>query len=432
MKNNTGHHFIAGLRKFAFYIRITMHVAFYYAKQLKKWNWSLIDYFRFLKRAFQLLLVFRHNKVVKVFNGYKLHLYLPSYPSKAFFYAIESKLCKTVPAPSTIVFSITKACGYKCQHCYQRNDQTQELEEAIMINVAKQMQELGVSMFDLEGGEPFLRYDRLLNLVESLDDRAEVWVNTTGFGLTEDKLLRLKSKGLFGFMVSIHSPDEQKHDDFTGVNNSFKTACETLRLCRKHNLVSAINSVLSEDEIIAGKLVDLMNLAKDLDCDYVQLIHPKPAGKWLGHIENMQNDKTLLCKIRKEHVYYNSRKTSRFPSLAAQVFEESENVLGCTAGGIDRFYLNASGELQPCEFLNISFGNVKDEGFTTAYNRMRATFPFPCCDWLCCTKANDIYQIFQNTQIKQTPLPWAITKLLVCNWEMGKETPIYRRLGIYK
>lgn len=420
------------MKKFFLYSFIAIHVAIHYALEIKKWQWSFGDYLKFLKRALTLLLIFRHNKIVKVSNGYKLQLYLPAYPSKAFFRSIESKLCQKPPTPLTIVFSITKACGYKCQHCYQRKDQVSELDEAIMIDTAKKMQDLGVCMFDIEGGEPLLRYQRLLHLLESLDDRSEIWVNTTGFSLTEDKLLEMKSMGLFGLMISIHSPNPEKHDAFTGIKDSFKIASDAIKLCHKHKVVSAINSVLSEDEIREGKLADLMELAKELNCDYVQLIHPKPAGKWLGNSTKMQKDEDILKKIEEAHIYYNSAKNSSFPSLSAQVFEEAENNLGCTAGGIDRFYLNATGELQPCEFLNISFGNVSKENFATIFARMRETFSCPCSDWLCCTRANEIYRFYQDNNITETPLPWDKTQILIKNWQQTNPTQLYKKLGIYK
>lgn len=431
MKNNSLHYF-TGLRKGFIYIRIAVHVAVRYLLRIKKMQWSCADYCIFLHRAFQLLMIFRHNKIIKVANGYKLHLYLPAYPSKAFFYAIESKLCRKPPAPVTIVFSITKACTYKCQHCYQRLDQTKELDQESMFETAKAIQDLGVSMFDIEGGEPFLRYPRLLELIKGLDDRSEIWVNTSGDGVNEERLLELKKQGLFGLMISIHSPEESKHDTFTGISGSFKKACEAVKLCHKLNLSPVINSVLSETEIVSGKLDDLMNLAKELNCDYVQLIHPKPSGKWLGHQEEMQRSPDVINQIIKAHKHYNSSKTEDFPSLAAQVFEESSNILGCTAGGVDRFYLNAAGELQPCEFLNISFGNVKEEGFTAVYQKMRAAFPIPCTDWLCCTKAAEIYHLFQDNQIKQTPLPKDITDEMVKKWHFDYPTLLYKKLGIYK
>jgi MoaA/NifB/PqqE/SkfB family radical SAM enzyme len=427
----TSRHFVTGLGKVWVYTRIVLHIPCYYLVRPRFFA-SPLAYLRFLRRALALLLVFRHNKVVRVHNGYKLHLYLPAYPSRAFFYAIESKLLRTPPGASTIVFSMTKACSYRCRHCYQRKDAATDLDEALMLRTALAVRDAGVAMFDIEGGEPFLRYPRLLKLVQALDDRSEIWVNTTGAHVKPGMLEALRDAGLFGIMVSVHSPDRAVHDAFTGVPGSFDTACEIIRACRAMNRAAAFNSVLSEEELRAGGLAKLMDLARDLDCDYVQLIHPKPAGVWLGRTEGMQLEPTLIAHVQQEHLRYNSRAMHGYPSLAAQVFEERKDVLGCTSGAVDRYYVGASGDVQPCEFLNLSFGNVHEEPFETIYTRMRSYFQTPGCDWLCCTQAAAIHALFQKHQLSETPLPWPVTRELVERWNRGEPTPIYERLGIYR
>lgn len=403
-----------------------------YARRTRELRWSVAAYFRFLRRALRLLLIFRHNKVVRAANGFKIHLYLPAYPSPAFFHALDSKLVRRPPGPTTVVFSMTKACRYRCAHCYQRTDRGADLDEELMIRTARAMQEAGVAMFDIEGGEPFLRIPRLLNLVRSLDERAEIWVNTTGDGLADEAIEDLIAARLYGVMVSVHSPQREAHDRMTGVEGSFDTAVHVLRVCKQRGLVTAINSVLSEQEVRDGGLVRLMDFAKELQCDFVQLIHPKPAGRWLSKRTEMQTDPAVVERIRVEHLRYNSPACHDYPSLAAQVFEESESVLGCTAGAVDRFYLNAHGELQPCEFLNVSFGNVSEEPFETLLARMRNAFREPCCDWLCCTQAEGIRLLVEKHGLPDMPLRWPQTQELIGDWNRGPQTPIYKRLGIYQ
>ncbi|HNW45698.1 MAG TPA: radical SAM protein, partial [Elusimicrobiales bacterium] len=423
--------FLTGSGMALLYLRISLGVAWRYALQLKRFGWSPLAYARFLVRAGRLLLVFLHNKPVRVFNGWKVDLYLPAYPSPAFFAALESKLLRTPPGPITVVLSITKACSYKCSHCYQRRDEGADLPEDLLLTTARAMQDSGVAMFDIEGGEPLLRLPRLLNLLRSFDGRAELWVNTSGAGLTADALAQLKAAGLFGLMVSIHSPEPALHDAMTGVPGAHEAACNAVRLCREAGLAAAVNSVLSEDELRGGGLARLMDLARALDADFVQLIHPKPAGNWLGRRENMQQDPAVLAFIRRSHAEYNAAPNG-YPCLASQVFEEAEDRLGCTAGAVDRFYLNANGEVQPCEFLNISFGNVREEPFGSILERMRSCFPVPCTDWLCCTQSAGIDRLLREHNLSRTPLPWPVTKKLVEKWNRGRPTSLYRSLGIYE
>ncbi len=425
-------HYITGFGKFLVYLRITLTVAGHYLVRPWLFGWSPVRFVRFLRRALILLLVFRHNKVVRVRAAYKLHLYLPAFPTRAFYYAIESKLIRTPARATTVVFSMTKACSYKCKHCYQQRDGGPDLDEDLLMKTARAVQDNGVALFDIEGGEPLMRPERCLKLLQVLDSRSEVWLNTTGAHLTEEMLEQFKNAGLFGMMVSVHSPDPAIHDEFTGIPGSFDVACDALRLCRAKGVAAAVNCVLSEEEARNGGVDRLMELARDLEADYVQLIHPKPAGMWLGRSEGMQLDSDLIDAIRREHVRYNSKGMRNYPSLAAQVFEESESVLGCTCGGIDRFYVNATGEVQPCEFLNLSFGNVREEPFEVIYNRMRGFFPKPCTDWLCCTQAGKIDAMFKEHGLTHTPLPASITLELVNDIDCGKPTPIYERLGLYK
>ena len=39
--------------------------------------------------------------------------------------------------------------------------------------------------------------------------------------------------------------------------------------------------------------------------------------------------------------------------------------------GMDKFYVNAKGNVKPCEFLNISFDNIANEEFEPIYDRMK-------------------------------------------------------------
>jgi MoaA/NifB/PqqE/SkfB family radical SAM enzyme len=176
----------------------------------------------------------------------------------------------------------------------------------------------------------------------------------------------------------------------------------------------------------------LLALGRKLGCSFVQIIHGKAAGGWLGHRDEVYGDSRLIENLCRLHVRYNSGGRLRdYPAVSAQVFEEDRRLFGCTSGGVDRFYLGADGEVQPCEFLNVSFGNVRDEPFETIFRRMRSHFQKPCSDWLCCTQAACIAEIINRHELTRTPIPWELTRTFIDKWDRGPETPLYRKLGIY-
>jgi MoaA/NifB/PqqE/SkfB family radical SAM enzyme len=298
-----------------------------------------------------------------------------------------------------------------------------------LIATARGMQDAGVCLFDIEGGEPLLRADRMIALTQALDERAEVWMNTTGAKLTDEKADGLVAAGLAGVMVSIHSPDAAVHDAFTGVPGSFDVACEALREFGRRGAYTVVNCCPTPRTVNEGGVERIVELARGLDCDFVQVIHGKRAGGWLGEEDDVYHGETPMQRLRNLHVEVNRRPGS--PAVSAQVFEEQADHYGCTAGAVDRFYVGADGEVQPCEFLNISFGNVAEEGFPTILARMRRHFATPRTDWLCVTQAEAIDGIIREKGLTRTPVPWEHTKPLVESWDRGGETPLYRKLGLY-
>ena len=103
-------------------------------------------------------------------------------------------------------------------------------------------------------------------------------------------------------------------------------------------------------------------------------------------------------------------------------------MLGCCCGGIDRFYVGANGDVQPCEFVNISFGNLAEVPFETAYARMRKAFAVPCEEWTCERRAAES----AAKAGERLPLPWEETQKLVAEWKGGTSTKVYGKMGIYR
>lgn len=411
--------FITGSGKLLFYCRMSLVCAWRFRSLPVLW------------KAAKFTGVFFKHKLLRLPSGeYKLDFYMPRYPSEAFFTAMADKLAARPPRPVSVVWSITKACAYHCPHCCQGNDPAQEMPLEILKKSVRELCTKGVAAWAVEGGEPLLRFERLETLLE-ITQGLEVWVNSTGFGATPQKIARMKELQVTGVMSSIHSTDPARHDAFTGVAGSFETALRFLRDCRTAGMLTGFNTVLSDDDILSGAIDRIMELAAENQCDYIQLIHPKSCGRWMDKQFDDTRHAEAVKKACEAQKKYNSFRMKNAPILTAQVYEESSDMLGCTAGGIDRFYVGCSGEVQPCEFVNISFGNLCEEPYETIYQRMRQAFPVPSCEWLCCEHSKAIADAIRaNGGV--TPLPRDPTLRLIRDWKCGKPTPVYEKMGIYK
>ncbi len=416
MKRNRN---ITGIEKAAFYLRMSLACAW------RHWRHPLA-----LLRASLLTRIFFRHKLKRLASGkYKLDFYLPSYPSQAFFTALENKVLRRPPRPVSVVLSITKACVHKCPHCYQRMDDPCELPLPTLLENVRKMRDFGVVAWAVEGGEPLMRFERLEAVLAEIAG-LEVWVNSTGNGATPERIRRLAELKVTGIMTSIHSVNERDHDAFTGIDGSWRRALEFLHECRKTGMLIGFNTVLSDRDVVDGGIDRIMSLADEHGCDYVQLIHPKACGAWLGKEFDAALHSEAVRVAFEAQRRYNSAKVRMGTILTAQIYEESPEMLGCCCGGIDRFYVGANGDIQPCEFVNLSFGNLHEVDFETAYSRMRSVFAVPCEEWTCEAHAKEIAAAAKAGE--HLPLPWHVTERLAAGWKFGTPTKVYDRMGIYR
>lgn len=423
-KNN-----VTGISKYIFNVKIKIHVFFYFIPEFFRRNISIRRFILFLRRLLLFLSTMQHNKFVNIEGKTKIDLYVPGFPSKAFYTACKKFMCFDENMPcTTVLLSVTSACNFNCSHCYQKLDKGKDIEINLLINIVKKLQNMGIAFFNIEGGEPFLVYDRLKKICSSIDDRSEIWINSTGVGITCERLLELKKMNVTAIMFSLHSPEPDVLNKFMGNNSAWETLEKSVAMCHEAGIAVAFNSCLMRDDFYNGTFEKIMVAAKDFKAAIVQIIKPKPSGGWLEK-EDIEFDLKDIEFVKKKITIFNSRREfEKYPSISAQIIEEDRGVFGCTAGGIDRFYINAKGDVQPCEFLNISFGNIKDESFDMIYSKMRNCFEWGGDCNLCEQYSKEIHKIYKDNDLSSLPLSPQMSEKIYNTWNRGDKTKLYEKL----
>lgn len=420
---------ITGIKRNLLNLYIKLYVFFYYLYRVIQKELSINEFIVLIKRLLLFLSIIKNNKYVKIGKKIKIDLYVPGFLSKAFFTACNKfKITDTKMPCTTVLVSVTSACRFNCPHCYQKNDKGRDVDINLLVNTIKKLQDMGIAFFNIEGGDPFLVYKRLKELCLNIDQRSEIWINATGDEMTLEELLDLKQSNFTAIMFSLHEPDKNSFNKFMGRNNAWNILLDGIQKCHKANLGVAINTCLKKEDFYNGKFEKIMDRAKEFNACLVQIIVPKPSGGWLENGIELYSKSDIDQLKLKVNKYNNDRKYKDYPVISAQAIEEDNEHFGCTAGGTDRFYINAKGDVQPCEFLNISFGNIQNEDFIEIYNRMREVFNSPCQNLMCEKISNKIYKFYKDNNLKTLPLTPGLSKEIYNKWDRGDKTRFYNKV----
>jgi MoaA/NifB/PqqE/SkfB family radical SAM enzyme len=280
-----------------------------------------------------------------------------------------------------VLLAITRRCELRCQHCYERHNigTGHEIPLSRLKEIVAQVQKHGVSTLVLTGGEPMNRFDDLLELVASADPNlSDIHVHTSGHGVTMERALALRDAGLIGAAVGLDDVDPARHDDLRGQTGSHGEALRALRCFRSAGLLTYVNVCATPTMIRSGDLWRYAELVRALGVGFIQLLEPRPCGGYL----HRDGEILLTTEDRKQLVEFfqamNTRREYRdYPIVHYVAYAESPAQRGCMMGGLSHLYMDSRGNLNPCVFLPVTFGNLAEEDFDTVLGRMRVAIPRP-------------------------------------------------------
>ena len=269
-----------------------------------------------------------------------------------------------------ISWNTTNLCNLKCSHCYR--DAGKPVPGELTTSEAKimleQISEAGFRIMIFSGGEPLLRKD-IFELVEHTAGRGLRPVfGTNGVLLTREVVHRLKESGAAAMGISLDSTDTEKHDSFRGVSGSYNSTMEGIKNCREMGLRFQIHTTVMDwnyDEI--EKITDL---AVELGSSAHHIFFLVPTGRaahLASNIMNAEKYERLLERImdRQKEVPIELKPTCapQFMRIAKQKGMKMRFTRGCIAG-IAYCLIGPTGDVQPCAYLDVRLGNVREKPFT--------------------------------------------------------------------
>ena len=318
----------------------------------------------------------RNEKPHRFAGQTRINTFFPPHPSPAF-----DRFCASVVARARVPFStylaVTGRCPFRCPHCSYAGRTGTEMTTDQMLDVIGQIKGIGTCTLGLTGGEAMLRGD-LADLVAAAGPEMASIVFTTGRGLDEGRASDLARAGVTCVTVGIESADAVEHDEVRGAVGSFDEARAAVAACRAAGVYTAVSTVGTHERLRDGQLDRMYDLAQEWGVGEFRLLAPVATGGLTGCAAAMLSDEEMRA-LAEFHVAHNRRRGG--PAVASFAYLESADMFGCGAG-YHHLFVDAAGEVCPCDLTPLSFGNVRDEPLADIWTRMGEHFSRPRCGCL--------------------------------------------------
>ena len=367
---------------------------------------------------------FKNEKVTDMGGGqYVISTFMPPFPSVAFDRMIQNSIDvyhKKV-SPYSTYCAITNQCGYNCWHCSKAHRHGNELSTGEWKNLIREILDIGVCVIGFTGGEPLYRND-LEEMIASIGNRAASILFTTGDGFSEERAQRLKESGLTYVAVSLDHYEGSEHNRLRGSAESFQKALDAINKSRKVGFYTALQLTMRKNVANRDFLDSYLQFASTLGVQEIRVIEPMPTGKLIDGAADVFLDEKERQAIREFHIQSNHKKP--FPKVAAFAYLEDKNLYGCGAG-VQHLYIDAYGNLNPCDFTPLSFGSVLNGGFKQAFSRLQKHFSIPRDKCFILENMGKLKSSYEGN----LPLGYEESDRLCVQCSKGKLPKYYRKLG---
>ncbi len=285
-----------------------------------------------------------------------------------------------------VAWEITRSCNLNCVHCRAAADRGPyegELDTDKSMEIIEQISHVGKPIIILTGGEPLLRND-IYDLAEFGTKKGFRMVTATnGTLLTRDNIKRMKESGIKRVSISIDGADAPQHDAFRNVAGAFDGAMEGIQLLKELGMEFQINTTVTRHNV--HSLQDIFGMAVRLGAAAHHLFLLVPTGrakemanqeidaleyeKILGWFYRMRGTTSLHLKATCAPHYYRILRQeahAKGETVTYDTYGLDAMTRGCL-GGISFCFISHRGIVQPCGYLELNCGDLKEMTFESVW-----------------------------------------------------------------
>lgn len=254
------------------------------------------------------------------------------------------------PGLKFMVINYDYACNIKCEHCSAEKF-VRKKEKALSVDeyrrIAKEASKNGIFNFCFQGGEPFLAFKGLVDIIRVFRPKENlISVVTNGMLVTREKLNILKKLGVDHLNISLDSGIAEEHDTFRGREGIFDKAIAAIDNTISCGLKVQISCTVSHFNVRSEGFKKLLEYSASKNI-MINTLYANPVGQWEGNDDIVLTDediKYMDILRRKYHLAKRDLDMSHKKSCPAV-----KEVL----------YMTPYGDVLPCPFIHISLGNLR-------------------------------------------------------------------------
>jgi heme b synthase len=279
-----------------------------------------------------------------------------------------------------VAWEITRQCNLSCVHCRasaEHGPYGGEFTTEQCLRLIDDMASFSTPVVILTGGEPYLRRD-IFDIAAYGDEKGlRMVLATNGTVVTDDIARRTKESGIKRVSISLDGSDEKSHDDFRGVPGAFAGSLLGIEAFKRAGVEFQINTTITR--INHHQIKDILRLAQSLGAaaHHIFLLVPTGRGRDLADQEISREEyeetlhwfyeESLTCPLQLKatcapHYYriVHQRKKERKGRDDGSRDRLNAMTRGCM-GGSSFCFISHTGQVQPCGFLEIDCGQLKEK-----------------------------------------------------------------------
>lgn len=283
------------------------------------------------------------------------------------------------PACKLVAWEVTRACNLACKHCRASampNPFPGELSHEEAMNLLQTFPQIGKPIIIFTGGEPLMRKD-LFELIKATHDLGLICaLSPNGTLITKENAKLIRESGVDRCSISIDGPDALSHDSFRGLQGAFDASLRGIEYLKEQGIEFQINTTVSKANLDNFKRI--FELCEKLGASAWHIFLLVPTGRG-ADIADLSINAAEYEKIL--HWFYDFRKTTSMHLKATcaphyyrimrqrakedgvpvtpQNFAMDALTRGCLAG-TGFCFISHSGQLQPCGYLELNCGNIRE------------------------------------------------------------------------